>query len=170
VQPLKGMMPTLCCLLVAAKMIPGLCALRHRWSNPQATPAARGVAGIKLGKTSRLVSGDVVVPAKKGDQYVVILADTGWIKKIKLAEFPVQGRAGQGVLSLKPSKYANRVVGAVVADGHSKIEVVSKSGQRLRLTLAEIVEDSRPGRGEDLYKKYAGLFGGDPVDGLVVLE
>jgi len=137
--------------------------------NPQATPAARGMAAIKLGK-SRLVSGAVMVPAKKGGQYVVILADTGWIKKVKLEDFPVQGRAGQGVLSLKPSKYVNRVVGAVIADAGSKIEVLSKSGQRLRLTLAEIAEDSRPGRGEELSKKYAGLFGGEPVAGLVVLE
>ena len=67
--------------------------------NPQATPSARGVAGIKLRKGDRLLGGAVIADpkAKLG---VVVVSKTGFIKRVPLDEFSVQGRAGQGVQSL----------------------------------------------------------------------
>lgn len=114
---------------------------------PQATPSARGVTGIKLGQGDRLVAGAVFVPGE-GAQ-VIIASQTGFIKRLPLAEFPLQGRAGQGVQSLAITRATGPVVAATVTNG-TAVDLLSAQGRRQRLAMTEIPETDRRKRGAQL--------------------
>ena len=59
---------------------------------------AAGVKSIKLDENDLVLTG---FPVKKDIEHIAIIAENGLGKKIKLDEFPVQGRAGKGVYVYK---------------------------------------------------------------------
>jgi DNA gyrase subunit A len=132
--------------------------------NPQATLSARGVMGLKLRKDDRLVAGATFEPDE--EVQVVIVSQAGFIKRVPLAEFPLQGRGGQGVQSLETTKATGPVVAAALAAGGAQAcDVLSAKGLRHRLLLADLPAADRRRRGEKLVD-----FGQDDVTmGVVVL-
>jgi DNA gyrase subunit A len=116
---------------------------------PQATGSARGVSGIKVGPDDALVSGTAIAETK-GAQ-VIIVSESGFIKRIALNEFPLQGRGGQGVVSLDVVKRTGRVVAAAVAPGNSQYcDVLSARGRVHRLPISDLPVADRRKRGEKL--------------------
>jgi DNA gyrase subunit A len=132
--------------------------------NPQATPSARGVTAMKWKKKDRLVAGIVFEPDETAQ--VVIVSQTGFIKRVPLTEFPLQGRGGQGVQSLDITKATGPVVTATVAGGEARYcDVLSARGLRHRLPLADLPPTGRCKRGEQLID-----FGPDDlIAGIVTL-
>lgn len=125
--------------------------------NPQATPSARGVAGIRVGKEDNLIAGAVVEPDK--ETQIVIVSQTGFAKRVPLEAFPVQGRGGQGVQSLDVNKATGRVAAAAVAPGPAKnVYILSGRGLRHRLNLDQLPSADRRKRGDRLVD-----FGADDV-------
>lgn len=117
--------------------------------NPQATPSARGVTGIKVGKEDSLIAGTVIKPDEQAQ--AIIVSQTGFVKRVPLNEFPVQGRGGQGVQSLEITKTTGKVAAATVATGQAKTgDVLSAKGLRHRLALESIPSADRRKRGERL--------------------
>jgi DNA gyrase subunit A len=113
---------------------------------PQATRSARGVSGIKLRKGDRLLRGAVVDPA--ADLGVVVVSEKGFVKRVPLGEFPVQGRAGQGVLLLNQTSATGPVVAVGVGPIDGSVDLIGPAGKRQR--LAEIPVTNRANRGEKL--------------------
>ncbi len=136
--------------------------------NPQATPSARGVAGIKLGDDT-LAAGGIMGPGETGA--LVMLSAKGFMKRVPLGEFPVQGRGGQGVVGLRVTAATGPVVGAAYAPAGSLVDVFSVKSKRLRLAVAEVAEARRPAAGTSLHKQYGEgqLFGGEALARVVVL-
>lgn len=129
--------------------------------NPQATGSARGVTGIRLGKDDSLVAGVVVEPDEKAE--VVVVSQTGFIKRVPLAEFPLQGRGGQGVQSLEIVKVTGKVAAATIATDQAKAaDALSAKGLRHRLALESVPLADRRKRGDKLVD-----FGAD--DAIVVV-
>ena len=62
---------------------------------------AAGVKSIKLDENDLVLTG---FPVKEDTEHIAIIAENGLGKKIKLDEFPVQGRAGKGVYVYKGAK------------------------------------------------------------------
>jgi DNA gyrase subunit A len=117
--------------------------------NPQATPSARGVAGIKLGKEDSLVAGAVIEPDEKA--LTIIVSQIGFVKGVLLTEFPIQGRGGQGVQSLEITKATGRVATATVATSQAKVcDVLSAKGLRHRLAMDSVPVTDRRKRGEKM--------------------
>jgi DNA gyrase subunit A len=115
--------------------------------NPQATPSARGVAGIKLRKGDRFLGGAVIAdPAAKLG--VIVVSKTGFVKQVPLGEFPVQGRGGQGVLLLNQTRATGPVVAAAVGAMDGMVDLIGADGKRQR--LGEIPVENRANRGERL--------------------
>jgi len=135
--------------------------------NPQATPSARGVAGIKLNDDTLVAGG--VMAGEAGA--LVVLSANGFLKRVPLEEFPVQGRGGQGVVGLRVTAATGPVVGAAYAATGSVVDVFSAKGKRLRLALAEVAEARRPAAGASLHRQYGDgqLFGGDALSRVVAL-
>ncbi len=115
--------------------------------NPQATPSARGVSGIKTRKGDRLLGGAFIddPSAKLG---VVVVTQQGYLKRVPMGEFPVQGRGGQGVLSLHQTKATGPVVAAAAGPMDGCIDLIAADGKRQH--LAEAPEANRANRGEKL--------------------
>jgi DNA gyrase subunit A len=123
--------------------------------NPQATASARGVVGVKLGEGDRLVAGAIFEPGE-GAQ-VILASQEGYLKRMPLAEFPAQGRGGQGIQSLALDKATGKVVaGTVSRAGATVCDLISARGLRQRLELAQVPLTDRRKRGEKLI-----LFGAD---------
>jgi len=125
--------------------------------NPKATPTAKGMAGMKVATDDSIVAGVIIEPDKTAQ--VVIVSETGHIKRIPLQEFPIKGRGTQGVQSLDISKVTGNVVAATVGSGNLKyVDVVSGHGLRCRLAAGKVPRANRRQRGKQLVK-----FGPDDV-------
>ncbi len=132
--------------------------------NPQATGSARGVTGVRLGKDDSLVAGVVVEPDEKAE--VVVVSQTGFIKRVPLADFPLQGRGGQGVQSLEIVKPTGKVAATTIASGQAKAgDVLSAKGLRHRLALESVPLADRRKRGE----KMVDFGDDDTITGVVTL-
>ena len=111
------------------------------------------------------MAGMVIEPDEKAQ--VIIVSQTGFVKRVPLAEFPLQGRGGQGVQSLEITKMTGKVAVATVATSQAKAgDVLSAKGLRHRLTLESIPAADRRKRGEKLVD-----FGeDDTITGAVALS
>jgi DNA gyrase subunit A len=115
--------------------------------NPQATPSARGVAGIKPRKGDRLLGGAVIAdPAAKLG--VVVVSKAGFVKQVPLGDFPVQGRGGQGVLLLNQTKVTGPVVAVALGPVDGAVDLIGADGKRQR--LGKVPVENRANRGERL--------------------
>ncbi len=122
--------------------------------NPQASATATGVAAIKLVKGDELLSGAVFDPGVAG--FVIVVSETGFVKRVPLADWPVQGRAGKGVQSLAINKVTGRVSTATVVRGDDNyVDLALNDGRRFRLKLDDIPTDNRRNRGAPLAEEVA---------------
>jgi DNA gyrase subunit A len=136
--------------------------------NPQATPSARGVAAIKIVEGDPLLGAVVIEPGEMSDGFVVVVTEKGFAKKVKLAEYPVQGRAGQGVQAMKLHPAAGAISVCTVARGMDQIDLISEKGKRLRIPVRDIPAGARAAKGENITAKYDGLFGDEPIVAIAV--
>ncbi|MCS7259163.1 MAG: DNA gyrase subunit A [Anaerolineae bacterium] len=129
---------------------------REEEVNPQASGSATGVMAMKLAAEDSIVSAAMVQPGD--DWWVVVVSERGWIKRIPLAEFPVQGRGGSGVQLLKLTPTTGPVVAVTVAHTQGHVSVLSGRGRRHHFKLAELPVSNRVNRGARLVD-----FGDDDV-------
>jgi DNA gyrase subunit A len=130
--------------------------------------ASGGVDGFKLGDKDLVVSLDVVNP--KG--YLLVVTSGGYGKITALEEYPIQHRAGSGVITFTVTDKTGPVVAATSVDEYSEVMLVSSNGIITRTPVKE--EDPRKGittqgratQGVRLMK----LDEGDSLVGLTCIE
>jgi DNA gyrase subunit A len=148
----------------SADLDPRLLRFEAKVVNPQATPSARGVAGIKM-LGDALVGGAVLT---KEVTALVTITQAGIAKRIPLNDVPVQGRAGQGA---RVNDGAGLLAGiTTVAKDSDVVTFFSSKGKALRLNAGDIKLAGRAKKGQDLAKKFGSggsLFEGDGVAGVV---
>jgi DNA gyrase subunit A len=115
--------------------------------NPQATPSAKGVTAIKVGKKDHLLGG-AVIDDPKAKLGLIVVSKTGFVKRVPLDEFPMQGRAGQGVLLLNQTKATGPVIAVGIGPAEGPLDLLAADGKRQRLD--EVPVASRASRGEKL--------------------
>jgi DNA gyrase subunit A len=114
--------------------------------NPQVSRSAKGVAGIKVRKGDQLLGGTLVTdPAKVG---LIVVSKNGYIKRVPLKEFSVQGRGGQGVQLLNQTKATGPVIAVAAGPMDGAVDLLSGDGKRQRLD--EVPVTNRPNRGDKL--------------------
>ncbi len=137
--------------------------------NTQVAPSAKGVAAIKMLEDT-LIGGALIEPGA-AKSFAVLLSQQGHAKRISLEEFPVQGRAGQGVQIWKTNETTGLIVACCVAKESDNLDFYSGKGKRLRLKAKELPQVTRAIKGTNLpahLKLAEGLFGGDPPAGVTV--
>lgn len=129
----------------------------------QQTPSARGVIGVKLNEDDRMLGGAVLQEVR--GYMVFVLSEKGYIKRVPLDEFPVQGRGSMGVLSLNVTAATGPAVAVAAgkATRSTTVDLVNQEGRRQRISLRSVPIDNRANRG----KKAARLGGADK---LIVLD
>ena len=94
----------------------------------------RGVRGIRL-KGSDLVAGACVL---KPETTILTATDKGYGKRTKLDEYPVQGRGGMGVITIKCNEKIGLVVGVEQVVEADEILVITSDGNIVRMRVNEI--------------------------------
>lgn len=111
-------------------------AIRFRVSEVRPTGlGAGGMRAVKLqGKRDRVVGGGV----SDDRANVWVCTDTGVAKSTPVGEYPVQGRGGQGVITMKLPKDAGGLTAATVARPDDNIVIVTDKGKAkyMRVSLA----------------------------------
>ena len=79
---------------------------------------------------------------------IVVVSKKGYLKRVPLEEFSVQGRGGQGVVLLNQTKATGPVVAATVGPMDGSLDLLAKDGKRQR--LAEVPVTNRSNRGDKL--------------------
>lgn len=137
--------------------------------NTVVSPSARGVTGIAMQEGDPILKAVCFDEAHK-DGFVIVLTEKGCAKRMKLAEFPTQGRAGKGVITMKLNPKVGLPVAYALANENDALDLLSVKGKRLRILVKDIPDLGRAKNAVDIASKFDGLFGDEPVAALIVVE
>ena len=107
-----------------------------------------GVKSIKLDADDEVLIG---LPIHKKDDYIAVFTERGYGRKTKLDEFPLQNRAGKGVLIYKPNTITGNLVGAAMVDDTDNILLVGKPNS-ICFSAKEVPELGRISAGNGMIK------------------
>jgi DNA gyrase subunit A len=96
---------------------------------------ARGVRGIALKKSDRVVTMDVIRD-DVGD--ILAVTENGFGKRTPVAEYRRQGRGGQGVINIRTTSRNGQVVSARHVQDDSEVILITEKGKIIRLEAARI--------------------------------
>ncbi len=123
-------------------------AVRFNENNVRAMGrVARGVRGIKMVEGHKLISLIIV-----NEGYVLSVTEKGFGKRTPIADFPVHGRGGQGVISIQTSERNGAVVGARLVSKDDEIMLISDGGTLVRTRVSEISIQGRNTQGVTLIR------------------
>ncbi|MBS9778142.1 MAG: DNA gyrase subunit A [Gammaproteobacteria bacterium] len=116
---------------------------------------ASGVRGMRLPEDSKLISLVIVnhqtdESPNEGD--ILTATINGFGKRTALAEYPIRGRGGQGVISIQTSERNGSVVGAISVDEGDETMLITNGGTLIRSRVAEVSRVGRNTQGVRLIK------------------
>ena len=120
--------------------------------------SARGVRGIRLTGRHRLIA--LIVP--KPDGGLLTASEHGYGKRTAMAEFPVKGRGGQGVIAMRTGARNGDLVGAVQVFESDELMLISDQGVLVRIHASDVSLLGRNTQGVRLIK----LAGGAKLAGV----
>jgi DNA gyrase subunit A len=95
---------------------------------------ARGVRGIKLQPSQRMISLIVLKP----EGTILTATQNGFGKRTEIDEFAAHGRGGQGVIAIQTSERNGEVVGAIQVLATDQLMLVTDGGTLVRTRVDEI--------------------------------
>lgn len=129
---------------------------------------AGGVRGIALKKGDAVVSAELVLSGTKNSTLLVIMSK-GYGKQTAMTEYKVQGRGGSGIKTAEVTPKTGEIIGAKVLSGEEvkeqELVIISKKGQVIRVSAAEIPSLSRATQGVRVMK----MREGDSIASMVAL-
>ncbi|MBU6420494.1 MAG: DNA gyrase subunit A [Gammaproteobacteria bacterium] len=137
-------------------------AIRFREADVRAMGRnAAGVRGIHLAKDERVI--DLVIV---GEGDILTATAHGYGKRTPVADYPVQGRGGQGVISIQTTERNGRVVGAIQVAADAGIMLISSHGTLVRTPASEVSVIGRNTQGVRLIRLDQGeqLVGVDRIE------
>jgi len=122
-----------------------------RFNEDDVRPMGRVAAGVR---GIRLAEGDEVISLIVVDEAGLVLTASanGYGKLTEVAEFPVQGRGGQGVISLQTSERNGEVVAAVQVKPEDELMLISSNGTLVRTPVKDISVQGRNTQGVRLIR------------------
>ncbi len=97
---------------------------------------AAGVRGIKIKEEGDEVISLIAID--NGDGQILFATENGYGKRTRVEDFSVQGRGGQGVISIQTSVRNGRVVGAIKISGDEEVMLISNAGTLVRTPVDDI--------------------------------
>jgi DNA gyrase subunit A len=119
----------------------------------QKTLSARGVTGIRVPKDDAVIGGAVLEGEQRREAFV--LSETGYLKRLPVRHFTLQGRGGKGMQSLRITKSTGPVIAATAGKitQSTKVDLLAQDGKRQRIPLKAIPRTrTRHSRGKKLAK------------------
>ena len=96
---------------------------------------AAGVRGIRIKPGDEVIS---LIAVDSNDGQILFATANGYGKRTLVEEFSVQGRGGQGVISIKTSARNGNVVGAIRTIGDEEVMLISNGGTLVRTPANDI--------------------------------
>ncbi|MBW3567805.1 MAG: hypothetical protein KY410_07590 [Proteobacteria bacterium] len=125
---------------------------------------AAGVRGIRLTKGERVT--DLIIV---GEGFILTATEHGYGKRTVSNEYPLQGRGGQGVISIQANERNGKVVGAKLVSDDDEIMLISDAGTLVRTAVSDISIYGRNTQGVRLIRvsegeRLSGVERIEPVD------
>src|SRR4051812_25626998 len=121
-----------------------------RFNEKLARPMGRGTAGVKgmnvADKGNEVLSLDVVDHQDKQGELLVV-TENGYGKRTLIAEYPVKGRGGKGMLTAKLTEKKGGLAGARVVKEGQELIFISQTGMVQRNAVSGISRMGRPTQG-----------------------
>jgi DNA gyrase subunit A len=96
---------------------------------------SRGVRGMRIGDDERIIS--LIIAHEEGGA-ILTATEFGFGKRTALEEYRVQGRGGQGIISIQTSQRNGNVVGAVQVLDENQIMLISDGGTLVRTPVKDV--------------------------------
>jgi len=109
---------------------------------------AAGVRGMRLGPDQRVIS--MIMADDEGS--ILTATEHGYGKRTPVAQYPVKGRGGQGVISIQANERNGEVVGAVQVGDDDETMLITNSGTLVRIAVSDISEMGRNTQGVRLIR------------------
>ncbi len=109
---------------------------------------ATGVRGIRLDKDDAVLGMDVV--KKEGDLFIV--TNDGYGKRTSISKYPVQGRGGKGVRTIKTLSSKRRLAGMKMVSDEHQLMLVSSEGQVIKIPAKGVSRMGRSTKGVKVIK------------------
>ncbi len=95
---------------------------------------SRGVRGMRIGEDEKIIS--LIIAEEEGA--ILTATEYGYGKRTNLAEYRVQGRGGQGIISIQTSERNGCVVGAVQVCDENQIMLITNGGTLVRTPVKDV--------------------------------
>ncbi len=109
--------------------------------------ATQGVIGIRLKARDVVVSLAVIGDAEKGEAELLSVTERGFGKRTQLAEYPEQGRGGQGVITHRLTDRTGMLVSLSYVLGDEELFVLSQHGILIRTGVGQVSSYGRASQG-----------------------
>jgi DNA gyrase subunit A len=96
---------------------------------------AAGVRGIKIRGDDEVIS---LIAVESDDGQILFATENGYGKRTRVSDFSVQGRGGQGVISIQTSARNGSVIGAIWIGGDEEVMLISNGGTLVRTPAEDI--------------------------------
>ena len=96
---------------------------------------AAGVRGIKIKQGDEVIS---LIAVDSNEGQILFATENGYGKRTLIDDFSVQGRGGQGVISIKTSTRNGRVIGVIKTADDGEIMLISNGGTLVRTPANDI--------------------------------
>ncbi|MFT7676005.1 MAG: DNA gyrase subunit A, partial [Gammaproteobacteria bacterium] len=96
---------------------------------------AAGVRGIRIREEDEVIS---LIATQSNDGEILFATENGYGKRTRVSEFSIQGRGGQGVISIQTSARNGRVVGAIKTSDSGEVMLISNAGTLVRTPVEDI--------------------------------
>lgn len=131
-----------------------------RFGESDVRPMGRTAAGVR---GIRLPDGQQVIALLIAGEGEVLTATThGYGKRTPLADFPVQGRGGQGVIAIQTTARNGALIGAIQVTQEDEVVLISSAGTLVRTPVTDVSVQGRNTQGVRLIR----LDEGDRLVGL----
>lgn len=127
--------------------------------------ATQGVIGIRLREGDYVVSLATIPAADQEATQLLAVSECGFGKRTRLAEYPIQGRGGMGVITLKVTEKTGHLVHLSNVLGDEELFVLSEGGVLIRTRVKEISAFGRASQGVTIMR----LTEGDRVVAAMVM-
>ena len=109
---------------------------------------AAGVRGMRLGTDQHVIS--MIMVEDEGS--ILTATEHGFGKRTPVAQYPIKGRGGQGVISIQTNERNGEVVGAVQVGSDDEMMLITNSGTLVRIAVDDISEMGRNTQGVRLIR------------------
>jgi DNA gyrase subunit A len=109
---------------------------------------AGGVRGIRISEGQEVIA--MIKVAAGGS--ILTSTENGYGKRTNVDDYPLKGRGGQGVISIKTNARNGKIVGAVQVHGDDDFMMITDHGTLVRIAVSDVSEMGRNTQGVRLIR------------------